>query len=132
MRIPKPHIKLLDDYTIELTQPFVWGKEMVPAGFQCDGASVPKIANFYATPFGPGGMLPAALFHDYHYHMKIDNTGKPMGHFSMLRDGTLAPITRAEADLRFYHRLRLNGVRTSKAWLCYWALRAAGRFAWQT
>jgi hypothetical protein len=132
IRLPRPHHTWINDYTIKLTAPFIWGTEQVPAGFSCDGASIPRFAYAWATPIGTGGMLSASIFHDYHYQVKEDKTGAPMGHFQMLRDGTLEPITRSEADKRFYHRLRLSGIRSSKAWVAYWALRIVGGIAWRS
>jgi hypothetical protein len=117
--IPQPHVTWLDNDRICLLADYEWDGEMVPCGFVCDGASIPQMAYGWATPLGE--FRNAAIFHDHHYTL----------HKEMLPNRQYHGIARAEADRRFYLRLRLLGIRTSKAWLAWIALRLVGGIAWR-
>ncbi len=107
--LPNPKFEFLDGGHIKLLENFAWGLERVPAGFICDGSSVPRVLHSYVRPFGDG--LRAALFHDQDYRAQ--------------------QVTRAVADARFHHRLKLIGMRKSKAWVVWAGVRAGGWVTWK-
>ena len=99
----------------------------VPAGFICDGASIPW--GLYNLMRPEGDLFPAGVVHDYLYRRKtpagyvpptrqeaerLQAEGVELGHF--IRTGE--PITRAEADGILYH----VGIDSGAAW---WQCRAA-------
>lgn len=86
----------------------------VPAGFQSDGASVPRF--FWRLVFPPGDpcALRAAIVHDYLYRH---------------HPGTW---TRAEADTLFRDLLICDGTPAWRATLAYTAVRLFGRSSWKT
>lgn len=84
----------------------------VPAGFVCDGASIPRWAwTAIGHPLS-GRFLRAAVLHDYAYRHAGDGD------------------TRATVDRRFYHGLRADGVGRTRAALMYTAVRVGGGAAW--
>ena len=95
------------------------GNYMIPAGFQFDGASVPK---FLATFLSPTGvLLIGGLVHDYGYK-----------YATLLHDdGT----TRGYKDQAHWDRIfrdiciEVNGFKFLN-YLAYWTLRLAGFVAW--
>ena len=90
-----------------------WGNITVPAGFESDGASVPRF--FWRAVFPPGDSqaLRAAFLHDYIYRKKPEGW------------------TRAEADNLFYDVLVIEGVPKWRARLAYWGVRLFGSRCWQ-
>jgi hypothetical protein len=91
-----------------------------PAGFQWDGASVPRAAHAFVPPFSLS--IVAALFHDLLY-----------------RYGGVLPAeycephrtyTRAEADEQMRLIMLLEGVAGWRRRGAYTAIRAAGGHAW--
>lgn len=66
IRIVAPRrYKVISDYTMEWsTEGYSRQRMIVPAGFQCDGASIPAALEWY---LGRENILPAALIHDWQY-----------------------------------------------------------------
>lgn len=91
---------------------------VVPRGFKCDLASIPRLLWFVASPTGPL-MLPG-IVHDYAYrYARLRVVGR--------RD---LPVTRQQAD-EYFHAIsvRVNGCRVIS--FCAWlSLRAFGWYAW--
>ena len=86
---------------------------VVPPEFKTDLASIPRLLRLICPMHGP--YTRAAVVHDYLYKTKeID--GKP--------------IARERADQIFHEAMRESGVRKSKAWAMYWAVRAGGWLSW--
>lgn len=84
----------------------------VPAGFQSDGASVPRF--FWRAVFPPGDVhaLAGAFLHDYVYRTH------PAG------------WTREEADRTFREVIHADGVPLFRAWLAWLGVRLFGLSAW--
>lgn len=82
----------------------------VPPGFAFDKASVPRILHGYLNR-DDSHVIVAALVHDYLYEtQKIENKW----------------ITRKEADEIFHGIIKQSGMRATKAWLAYMAVRMGG------
>ena len=91
----------------------------IPAGFEFDGASVPKFLATFLSPVGV--LLMGGLVHDYGYKfatlMKKD--GSNIGyHDQKHMDGLFRDIC-----------IEVNGFRVLN-YLAYWSLRLAGFVAW--
>ena len=82
---------------------------MVPVGFICDLASVPKLFIALAPDWQQSAR--SGVLHDWLY-----------------RTGRLA---RAAADAMFRAALRSDGVGRFRAWAMYQAVRIGGRRAWR-
>jgi len=109
MLIERPKLQWREDGTWRLLEAYTLGEITVPPDFVLDGASVPKIFCWYADE--EGAALPAAIIHDYEYSVK--------------------EASRREADARFYRNLVGAGIRRSKAWVMWAAVRAGGWAAWR-
>lgn len=81
----------------------------VPAGFVCDGASVPRILFPIAAPMGDA--LFAALVHDWRYF-------------------TLDPDDREFADDEFYYNMIDTGIGSIRARLIWRGVRIGGWLPW--
>ena len=107
---------LTDDwkYTID-------GREdVIPAGFQFDGASIPKFLRTFFSPVGV--LLIGGLVHDYAYKYKTL--------LEVNKKKTMGEITQARADEIFRDiNVIVNGFYTMN-YLAYWSLRAGGFVAW--
>jgi hypothetical protein len=106
----KLHLKVARKGYI-LTRPLKYlnGQKLitVPAGFETDLASIPRIFRPIFTGHGKS-RKPAAL-HDYLYHVRLD---------------------RKEADQIFYDALLAVGMNRLGAWTMYRAVRAGGWVAY--
>lgn len=109
---------------------YVWDKHdvqyalMVPKGFVCDGASVPRFC-WSLLGIHPDGLnRAAALVHDYLYLMS--------GETKTFLDGQSAIMNwkRRDADRLFCRILRESGVSKFKRRMMYRAVRIFGRFYW--
>ena len=80
----------------------------IPAGFETDLASIPKIAWPIMAP-AHSSLIRAAIVHDWFYRKTCD-------------------FTRQETDLIFYHMLINDGISQSRASTMYYAVRL---FGWQ-
>ena len=93
---------------------------VIPAGFQFDGASIPKFLRTFFSPVGV--LLMGGLVHDYAYKYKTlleANKKKTMGELDQKR-----------ADEIFRDiNIIVNGFY-SMNYLAYWSLRIGGFVAW--
>jgi hypothetical protein len=93
---------------------------VIPAGFQFDGASIPKFLRTFFSPVGV--LLIGGLVHDYAYKYKTlleANKKKTMG-----------DLTQKKADEIFRDiNIVVNGFYTMN-YLAYWSLRLGGFVAW--
>lgn len=136
--IPYPQIVPLggNRYRLALDYIYEWAAEggeyrlVVPAGFECDLASVPRLLWFYISPFDLG---PAAVPHDWIYAH-----GGHLPHGSQLHRvlgvwvETHEPWTRHNCDRLFARMMREAGVSKTKRRNAYRAVRWFGRGAWRT
>ena len=102
------HWLLVEDLSYEL--PDGQGSIVVPAGFLTDFASIPRpLWSLVGDPGGP--WAPAAVVHDYLYRTGL--------------------MPRAEADAIFYEAMAAEGIRTTKRWLMWLAVRVGGWAAYR-
>lgn len=96
-----------------LLEPLTYGGLTVPAGFESDGASVPRF--FWRIVFPPGDAraLLAAFLHDFIYRTH------PAG------------WTRKQADELFRKLLIEDGISRNSANMAYWGVRLFGGSAWE-
>ena len=101
------------DNVFRLLEPLVYGCLTVPAGFESDGASVPRF--FWRIVFPPGDQkaLRAAFLHDYIYRTH------PAG------------WSREAADELFRRVLIEDGVSRNSAAMAWWGVRLFGAAAWK-
>jgi len=114
---------LLSTRNWQLTKDFTYkidGKEyIIPAGFQFDGASIPKFLRTFFSPVGV--LLVGGLVHDYAYkYACLKRTGK----------GALLVLDQKRADQIFRDiNIEVNGFYFMN-YLAYWSLRLGGFVAW--
>lgn len=82
----------------------------VPAGFVCDGASIPKV--FWSIIGSPmtGKYVQAAILHDFLYYIQT--------------------FSREHSDKIFLNAMKILGVSRLKRKIIYWAVRIGGKWAW--
>ena len=93
---------------------------VIPAGFQFDGASIPKFLRTFFSPVGV--LLIGGLVHDYAYKYKtlLEENKK----------NTMGDLTQKRADEIFRDiNIVVNGFYTMNR-LAYWSLRIGGFVAW--
>ena len=91
----------------------------IPAGFQFDGASVPKFLAMWLSPTGV--LLMGGLVHDYGYKYATLMDG---------RGGNVGYKSRNEMDMLFRDiSIEVNGFKFLN-YLVYWTLVLAGFLAW--
>ena len=93
---------------------------VIPAGFQFDGASIPKFLRTFFSPVGV--LLVGGLVHDYAYKYKtLLKTNKK---------DTMGELSQKRADEIFRDiNIIVNGFYTMNR-LAYWSLRIGGFVAW--
>jgi len=111
------HWEIVEDWRFEVNGQ----KHVIPAGFQFDGASVPKFLATFLSPVGV--LLMGGLVHDYIYK-----------YATLLKDTKKRPncgvMTQKEADILFRDIcIEVNGFKVLN-YLAYWSLRLAGFVAW--
>ena len=95
-------------------------KYVIPAGFQFDGASVPKFLASWLSPVGI--LLAGGLVHDYVYKYTVL--------LKKNKKDTSEPMTQKQADQLFRDiNIEQNGIHVLN-WAAYLALRAGGFVAW--
>lgn len=101
-------------YTLRESLNFEWrGKHIsVPAGFESDGASVPRFFWRWVFPPGDTRALRAAFAHDWVYRTHPEGWTKP------------------EADRMFRELLEMDGIETRCARRAYWGVKLFGGSAW--
>jgi hypothetical protein len=93
---------------------------VIPAGFQFDGASIPKFLRAFFSPVGV--LLMGGLVHDYAYKYKTL--------LKKNKKDTMGEITQKKADEIFRDiNIIVNGFYTMNR-LAYWSLRIGGFMAW--
>ncbi len=96
---------------------------LVPIGFECDGASVPRFLWALYPPFGEA-YEPAAWLHDWLYATAEQVLVVGAG-------GELRPINRGEADALMREASMALGFRGSGAAVMYAGVRAGGWRPWR-
>jgi len=92
---------------------------VIPAGFQFDGASIPKFLHTWLSPTGV--LLMGGLVHDYAYKYAT---------LKKKDEGTCGPLTQKDSDVIFRDiNIEQNGFHFLN-YLAYWALRIGGFVAW--
>ena len=96
-----------------LLKPLLYCGLEIPAGFESDGASVPRL--FWSTVFPPGDSkaLRPAIIHDYIYRTHPERW------------------TRKMADETFYEMLVSAGISKWRAYKAYLGVRLFGQSAWE-
>ena len=84
-------------------------KYTIPAGFKCDGASIPRAFWRIIGPPISCEYIDEAIIHDYLYRFQ--------------------PVPRAVADRDFFDRLKKPRMRLRR-WLIYLSVRLFGWIAW--
>jgi hypothetical protein len=93
---------------------------VIPAGFQFDGASIPKFLRTFFSPVGV--LLIGGLVHDYMYKY---TACKPAS-----KKGALLIVDQKKADQIFRDiNIAVNGFYLMN-YLAYWSLRLGGFVAW--
>ena len=93
---------------------------VIPAGFQFDGASIPKFLRTFFSPVGV--LLIGGLVHDYAYKYKTLLEAN--------KKDTMGELTQKRADEIFRDiNIIVNGFYTMNR-LAYWSLRLGGFVAW--
>jgi len=108
---------LVDDWKYNMN-----GNEyVIPAGFQFDGASIPKFLRAFFSPVGV--LLIGGLVHDYMYKY---TACKPAS-----KKGALLIVDQKDADQIFRDiNIEVNGFYFMN-YLAYWSLRIGGFVAWR-
>ena len=92
---------------------------VIPAGFQFDGASIPKFLRTFFSPVGV--LLLGGLVHDYMYKYTACKPSKK---------GSLLLVDQKKADQIFRDiNIEVNGFYFMN-YLAYWSLRIGGFVAW--
>lgn len=109
----------------ELSRPFtVYSSTLqaeitVPAGFRCDGESIPVSLRWLVPPFGQSKR--GAFVHDYLYRLGGYRTP----------DGRLVAVTRAQADAVYRELILAKGLPRWRATMRHAVLRLVGWSAWR-
>jgi hypothetical protein len=122
---------LLADYAIEWQATgFPRQRLIVPEGFECDGASVPALLEWY---LGREKILPAAVPHDWQY--SYAGRIPASSHLYMTEAGEWAQAnhvwTRDDSDRFFARNLRFCDIRDHQRRNAYRAVRVGGWLAWR-
>ena len=107
--------RLLVDFTVFV--PYV-GRITVPAGFETDFASIPRIVWSWLSPEDPVILFPS-IVHDYLYSMRGMVEGLPA-------------VTREQADDVLRDAMLACGARSSQAWVVHKAVRMGGASHWKS
>jgi hypothetical protein len=93
---------------------------VIPAGFQFDGASIPKFLRAFFSPVGV--LLVGGLVHDYMYKYTACKPART--------NGALLVVDQKRADQIFRDiNIEVNGFYFMN-YLAYWSLRIGGFVAW--
>lgn len=128
-----------DRYRLRKTHSYEWEKYnyhfrlIVPAGFEYDGASVPRFL-WSITGILPDGLQrEAALFHDWIYHHE---GCLPKGSYQTEIRGRWLDVkkcwTRKNTDRLFGRHMREASVPKVRRRMAFIAVRLFGRKAWRT
>ena len=102
-------LTLLEDLIV------IWGDRVirVPAGFQSDGASVPRFMWENVSPAIDPRTIRAAIIHDWIYRNHPNGWSRRM------------------ADCLFYDFCRADGLSWWKSIKAYWGVRMFGSYSWR-
>lgn len=109
---------------LRLLEPFwVWSDVLndqlvIPAGFECDGESIPRVLHGLVPPFGMSKR--AAVVHDYLYR----------NHGYVSNAGPFKPVTREQADAVYQELCLAKGLPRWRAAIRWATLRLVGWKAW--
>jgi hypothetical protein len=109
---------------LRLLEPFwVWSDVLndqlvIPAGFECDGESIPRALHGLVPPFGMSKR--AAVVHDYLYR----------NHGYLSHAGPFKPVTRQQADAVYQELCLAKGLPRWRATVRWATLRLVGWKAW--
>lgn len=109
---------------LRLLEPFwVWSgvlnnQLVIPAGFECDGESIPRFLHGLVPPFGMSKR--AAVVHDYLYR----NHGYMTGSLAFV------PVSRQQADAVYQELCLAKGLPRWRAAVRWFTLRLVGWKAW--
>lgn len=117
----------VDGKKLKLTESFTyhvgseWSDEdiTVPAGFECDGQSYPRLFWFIDHPQGDGAK--AGFIHDYLYWLN-----------GRVLPGTERNYDRKQADAIYLEALMVSGVSKWRSRFRYRMLRMFGGLAWNS
>lgn len=110
------HWEVADNWSFKLDGDWY----VIPAGFQFDGASIPKFMHTWLSPTGV--LLMGGLVHDYAY--------KYQTLLKLNQKSTMGVIDQKKADQIFRDiNIEQNGFHFLN-YLAYWALRIGGFVAW--
>ncbi len=107
--------KCIDDDKWELITPLIYNSDVlnkqvvVPKGFTCDFASVPRVPLAYLLAGGTA--VKAAVIHDWLYWSN--------------------GCTRKEADETFYEAMKATGIPAWRRHIMYWAVRVGAGAVWE-
>lgn len=123
--------QLQEDYLVEWQAAgYPRQRLCVPAGFECDGASVPALLEWY---LGRERILPAAVPHDWHY--AFAGHIPPGSHHFLNGEGVWAETnhvwSRLEADRFFARNLKFCEISDHQRRNGYRAVRLGGVLAWR-
>jgi hypothetical protein len=104
----RAHFCVLFDIQYDVGQLGSGDRITVPAGFVIDGASVPRLLEWFFGRYGRH--LLAAIVHDWLYHAQTRS--------------------RAESDRIFHEYMIARGVPESAAWAMWAGVRAGGWWGW--
>lgn len=106
--IKNQQIQLLDELIWEMDYLGSNNVITVPAGFVCDGMSIPQFLWWWIPPLGHKSTR-ASVLHDYM--------------ISLWRNSAHKALTRKDCDEQFYLALKASGVSTIVANICYFFVR---------
>lgn len=124
--------QLQSDYRVEWeASGFPRQRLVVPAGFECDGASIPAALEWY---LGREKILPAAVPHDWQYAFAGRVRAGSHSYLDPV-DGLWKPVefiwSRKDADRFFARNLRFCDLRGHQRRNAYRAVRLAGWIPWR-
>ena len=110
---------------------------VVKAGFECDGASVPRWL-WSLSGITPNGLIiAAALIHDAIYSVKgkLNKFNRWIEHHVLDEDGVYhrepLEINREQADKIFLEIMEWSDIGKTDRLRAYWAVRLFGWYAWR-
>lgn len=124
--------RLQAEYGVEIEGKGARIRIVVPAGFEHDGASVPRLL-WSLTSLRPDGLIrSAALVHDFIYRHR----GRmPRGSYFIYRFDAWVPcaepIGRDRADGIFRRLMALAGIAARLVWIAWSGVRMGGWLSWR-
>lgn len=130
--IHKRKYQLVEDYY------FRWSSEkgnhviVIPAGFQTDGASIPRPLWSLVGMYPDGMIRAAAVVHDflYQYGGHIPMEYHQLSKHKFVWNSCRLVITRKQADQLFRHIMELSGIKSWRCTLAYHTVRIFGGGSW--